>query len=139
MNKRNKGSTVLVTPFIWTITIFIFIFFIVFSVRILEPFTVYQKISETALKYIFVMEEFGCLNKAEQSLLKQELEKKGLNINNISIYATDKPVNYGELIELNIEYKHPFRKSIFNNNMLLPGYKTEFIDICVSKKGVSKR
>ena len=138
MNKSNKGSTVLVTPFIWTITIFIFIFFIVFSVRILEPFTIYQKISETALKYIFVMEDFGCLNKAEQLFLKQELEKKGLDINNINVYATEDVVDYGELVELNIEYKHPFKKTIFNN-ILIPVYETEFIDICVSKKGVSKR
>jgi len=138
MNRKNKGSTVLVTPFIWLITIFIFIFFIVFAVRILEPFTVYQKISETALKYIFIMEEFGGLNKAEQENLKQELELKGLNINNINIYATEKPINYGELVELNIEYKHPFIKTIFNN-MMSPTYKEEFIDICVSKKGVSKR
>ena len=138
MSKINKGSTVLVTPFIWSITIFIFIFFIVFSVRVLEPFTIYQKISETALKYIFVMEEFGCLNKAEQNSLRQELEKKGLDINNISISATENVVNYGELVELNIEYKHPFRKSIFNN-MISPIYKTEYIDICISKKGVSKR
>jgi len=138
MNKKHKGSTVLVTPFIWTITIFIFIFFFVFAVRILEPFTIYQKISETALKYIFVMEEFGCLNKAEQDSLKNELEKKGLNINNINIYATEKVVNYGELVELNIEYKHPFTKTIFNNSVF-PTYKEEIIDICVSKKGVSKR
>ena len=138
MNKRNKGSTVLVTPFIWTITIFIFIFFIVFSVRILEPFTAYQKISETALKYIFVMEEFGCLNKAEQEAIKKELGRKGLDVNNINIYATENVTNYGELVELNIEYKHPFKKTIFNN-MLFPIYKEEFIDICISKKGVSKR
>lgn len=138
MNKRNKGSTIIVTPFIWTSTIFIFIFFIVFSVRVLEPFTIYQKISETALKYIFIMEDFGCLNKAEQTLLKQELEKKGLNINNINIYATENVVDYGELIELDIEYKHPFRKSVFSNT-LTPTYKEEFIDICVSKRSVSKR
>jgi len=138
MSKGNKGSTVLVTPFIWTITIFIFIFFIVFAVRVLEPFTVYQKMSETALKYIFVMEEFGYLNKAEQDSMKLELEKKGLNINNINVYATENPVNYGELVELNIEYKHPFKKTIFNN-MISPSYETDFIDICISKKGVSKR
>jgi len=138
MSKKNKGSTVLVTPFIWAITVFIFIFFLVFAVRILEPFTVYQKISETALKYIFVMEDFGCLNKAEVNSLKSELEKKGLDINNINVYATENPVNYGEPVELNIEYKHPFQKTIFNN-MISPTYNTEFIDICISKKGVSKR
>lgn len=138
MNKLNKGSTVLVTPIIWVITIFIFVFFIVFFVRTLEPFTIYQKISETALKYIFVMEEFGCLNKSEQTAIKNELQAKGLNINNISVYATDKVCDYGEVVELNVEYKHPFKKVIFDKS-LVPKYKDEFIDICVSKRGVSKR
>ena len=63
---RNKGSTVLAVPIVWVITIFIFIFFIIMSVRIIEPFLIYQKMSETALKYIFVMEEYGCINKAEK-------------------------------------------------------------------------
>lgn len=138
MNRLNKGSTILVTPVIWVITIFIFVFFIVFFVRTLEPFTIYQKISETALKYIFVMEEFGCLNKAEQAAIKTELQNKGLNINNISVFATDEVHDYGELVELNIEYKHPFRKIVFDKS-LVPKYKEEFIDICVSKRGVSKR
>lgn len=138
MNRLNKGSTILVTPVIWVITIFIFVFFIVFFVRTLEPFTIYQKISETALKYIFVMEEFGCLNKAEQAAIKNELQNKGLNINNISVFATDEVHDYGELVELNIEYKHPFRKIVFDKS-LVPKYKEEFIDICVSKRGVSKR
>lgn len=138
MNRLNKGSTILVTPVIWVITIFIFVFFIVFFVRTLEPFTIYQKISETALKYIFVMEEFGCLNKAEQAAIKTELQNKGLNINNISVFATDEVHDYGELVELNIEYKHPFRKIVFDKSLVLK-YKEEFIDICVSKRGVSKR
>lgn len=138
MNSRNKGSTVLVTPIIWTVTIFIFVFFIVLSVRMLDPFIVYQKMSETALKYIFVMEEFGCLNKDEQVAIKQELEKKGLDINNINIYATERVKDYGELVELNIEYKYPFKKTVFSKS-LFPVYKEEFIDICISKKGISKR
>lgn len=138
MNRLNKGSTILVTPVIWVITIFIFVFFIVFFVRTLEPFTIYQKISETALKYIFVMEEFGCLNKAEQAAIKTELQNKGLDINNISVFATDEVHDYGELVELNIEYKHPFRKIVFDKSLVLK-YKEEFIDICVSKRGVSKR
>jgi len=138
MIRDNKGSTVIVTPLIWTVTIFIFIFFIVFSVRILEPFMIYQKMAETSLKYIFVMEEFGCLNKSEQDKLKVELEQKGLDINNINVYATENIVDYGELVELKIEYKHPFHKLSFNDT-LIPSYNTELIDICISKKGVSKR
>ena len=138
MIKRNKGSTILATPIIWIITIFIFIFFIVFMVRVLEPFTIYQKISETTLKYIFVMEEFGCLNKKEKENLQKELTQKGLDINNINIYATEVEKEYGEMVELNIEYKYPFRKTVFNNTFN-PQYEENSINICVSKKGVSKR
>lgn len=138
MIKRNKGSTILATPIIWVITIFIFIFFIVFMVRVLEPFTIYQKISETTLKYIFVMEEFGCLNKKEKEALQQELAKKGLDISNINIYATEVEKEYGEMVELNIEYKYPFKKTVFNNTFN-PQYEEDSINICVSKKGVSKR
>lgn len=138
MIRKNKGSTILVTPIIWVITIFIFIFFIVFMVRVLEPFTIYQKISETTLKYIFVMEEFGCLNKKEKETLMEELTQKGLDANNINIYATETTREYGEIVELNIEYKYPFKKTIFNKN-LTPQYDENSINICVSKKGVSKR
>jgi len=138
MNKKNKGSTILVAPIIWTITIFIFAFFIVLSVRMLDPFIIYQKVSETALKYIFIMEEFGCLNKSEQENIKKELEQKGLDINNISIFATETIQDYGEVVELNIEYKYPFRKTVFNKG-IFPVYKEEFFNINISKKGVSKR
>ena len=138
MSRKNKGSTILVTPIIWVITIFIFIFFIAFMVRVLEPFTIYQKMSETTLKYIFVMEEFGCLNKKEKENLKEELAQKGLDTNNINIYATEVEKEYGEMIELNIEYKYPFKRTIFNDT-LNPQYSENSINICVSKKGVSKR
>ncbi len=138
MIRKNRGSTILVTPIIWVITIFIFVFFIVFMVRALEPFTIYQKISETTLKYIFVMEEFGCLNKKEKENLMEELTQKGLDVNNINIYATEATREYGEIVELSIEYKYPFKKTIFNNT-LTPQHEANSINICVSKKGVSKR
>ena len=138
MNNKNKGSTIVVTPIIWTITIFVFTFLIILSVRMLDPFIIYQKMSETALKYIFIMEEFGCLNKSEQENIKKELEQKGLDINNIRILATETIQDYGELVELNIEYKYPFQKTVFNKG-ILPVYKEEIIDINIVKKGVSKR
>lgn len=138
MNKGNKGGTVLVAPFILTATIFVFSFFIVLFVRMLNPFIIYQKMSETALKYIFVMEDFGCLNESEQNAIKQELYQKGLNIDNININATEKVKDYGEIVELDIEYKYPFKKNIFSN-LFFPEYKEETMDICISKKGVSKR
>ena len=53
---NNKGNTLLVVPLVWTMTILIFLFLILMSVRVMEPFLIYQKISESALKYIFIMD-----------------------------------------------------------------------------------
>lgn len=138
MNKGNRGSTILVTPIVWVVTIFIFVFFIVFGIRIIEPFMIYQKMSSTALKYIFVMEEFGYLNDADENSLKNELVAKGLKTENILINATNEQKEYGDVIELNIEYKHPYQIFKFNNS-LVPSRSEDIIEICVSKKGVSKR
>ena len=138
MIKSNKGSTILITPIIWVITIFIFIFFIVFGIRIMEPFMIYQKMSSTALKYIFVMEEFGYLNKSDEKSLKNELVSKGLKNENILITATNQLKDYGEVIELTVIYQHPYKKVSFDNS-LIPRYNQELMEICVSKKGVSKR
>lgn len=138
MIKSNKGSTILITPIIWVITIFIFIFFIVFGIRIMEPFMIYQKVSSTALKYIFVMEEFGYLNKSDEKSLKNELISKGLKNENILITATNQLKDYGEVIELTVIYQHPYKKVSFDNS-LIPRYNEELMEICVSKKGVSKR
>lgn len=138
MIKSNKGSTILVTPIVWVVTIFIFVFFIVFGIRIIEPFMIYQKMSSTALKYIFVMEEFGYLNEAEEKALKSELVAKGLKIENILISATNEIKEYGDVIELNIQYKHPYKIFRFNNS-LIPSSSEDIIEIGVAKKGVSKR
>lgn len=135
---NNKGSTILVTPFIWVITIFIFIFFVVFGIHVMEPFMIYQKISATTLKYLFVMEEFGYLNEDDEKSLKTELMNKGLEVDRILIDATDEIRDYGELVELNVTYEHPYKKSSFENS-LIPKYTEEIIKISVSKKGVSKR
>ena len=134
-----KGSTVLVTPLIWIISIFIFIFFLVTGLRVIEPFVVYQKISETSLKYIFIMEEFGCLARADKENLLKELQQKGIDVSCVSIEANEKVRDYGEVVELNICYRYAFERARFRGRSLMPEYKVEDIVMCVSKKGVSKR
>lgn len=99
---------------------------------------IYQKMSSTALKYIFVMEEFGYLNKSDEKSLKNELVSKGLKNENILITATNQLKDYGEVIELTVIYQHPYKKVSFDNS-LIPRYNEELMEICVSKKGVSKR
>jgi hypothetical protein len=135
---NNKGSTILITPIIWVITIFVFIFFMVFSVKIMEPFMIYQKISATTLKYIFIIEDFGYLNREDKEELVRELTNKGLIAENIIVEATDEAVDYGDVVELSVIYDYPYKKASFETSFI-PKYKEEIIKICVSKKGVSKR
>lgn len=134
-----KGSTLLVTPMIWIISILIFLFFLITSLNIIEPFVVYQKISATSLKYIFIMEEYGCLAAKDKKNLLNELSQKGLDISKVKIYANEKVREYGEVVELNIQYQYAFKQAKFKNRTLKPDYAEENIAMCVSKKGVSKR
>ena len=137
--QSKKGSTVLVTPLIWTISILIFLFFLVTALRTMEPFVVYQKISETSLKYIFIMEEYGYLAAKDKENLLEELQQKGIDIAKVSIDADEKKREYGEVLELNIHYRYSFQHARFRKKALTPEYEKEDIAMCVSKKGVSKR
>ncbi|MBP3284900.1 MAG: hypothetical protein J6M02_05325 [Clostridia bacterium] len=137
--KEERGSTVLVTPLIWTISILIFLFFLVTALRVIEPFVVYQKISETSLKYIFIMEEYGYLAAKDKENLLRELQQKGLDVSKVRINADERRREYGEVIGLEIHYRYSFRHMRFQRSALTPEYETEDIAMCVSKKGVSKR
>lgn len=105
----------------------------------MEPFVVYQKISETSLKYIFIMEEFGYLAKADKKNLLTELKAKGLDISKVRIEADERRRDYGEVLELNIYYQYSFQHPRFRGAALVPEYEQKDITMCVSKKGVSKR
>jgi len=137
--KGEKGSTVLVTPLIWVISILIFLFFLVTSLNVIEPFVIYQKISETSLKYIFIMEEYGCLAAKDKENLLKELSQKGLDISKVKIFANERVREYGQVVELNIQYRYSFKQAKFHNHTLMPEYIEDDIAMCISKKGVSKR
>ena len=137
--KQENGSTLLATPLIWMISILIFLFFLVTSLNIIEPFVIYQKISETSLKYIFIMEEYGCLAAKDKANLLKELSEKGIDTSKVKIVANERVREYGQVIELKIQYQYAFKQAKFRNRTLMPEYVEEDIAMCVSKKGVSKR
>lgn len=137
--KSKRGSTLLATPIIWGISILVFLFFLVTSLSVIEPFVIYQKISETSLKYIFIMEEYGCLAAKDKENLLKELSQKGLDRSKVKIFANEKVREYGQVVELKIQYQYAFKQAQFRNRNLLPEYTEEDIAMCVSKKGVSKR
>ena len=136
--KGEKGSTVLVTPLIWVISILIFLFFLVTSLNVIEPFVIYQKISETSLKYIFIMEEYGYLTDRDRVKLKEELISKGLKGESITIRATSDLQDYGTPISLIINYKHSMNLPSFEESFI-PRISPKEINLKVFKRSFSKR
>ena len=51
-----KGNSMIAVPIVVMIIFFIFTIFSVTFVNILKPFVIYEKLSSTSLKYIFVMD-----------------------------------------------------------------------------------
>jgi hypothetical protein len=104
----------------------------------MEPFVIYEKMSSSSLKYIFVMEEYGYLTDSDRSKLKKELIDKGLNGENITIRATNELQEYGHPISLIINYKHNMNLPSFEESFL-PKITPQEIKLKVFKRSFSKR
>jgi hypothetical protein len=107
-------------------------------VNILKPFIVYEKLSSSSLKYIFVMEEYGYLTIREREKLKSDLEGKGLEKDRINLRATSEEREYGEPISLILSYDCPLTLPSFNNSFI-PTLNKKDIEVKVSKYSFSKR
>lgn len=133
-----KGNSMIAIPIVVMIIFFIFTCFSVIFVNILKPFIVYEKLSSTSLKYIFVMEEYGYLTSKEREKLKNDLEDKGLEKDKINLRATSEKRDYGEPISLILSYECPLTIPSFNNSFI-PTLDIKEIEVKVSKYSFSKR
>lgn len=133
-----KGNSMVAVPIIVVIIFFIFIVFSVTFVNILKPFVVYEKLSSTSLKYIFIMEEYGYLTAKERAKLKKDLEDKGLEIDRIILRATDEKRDYGEPVSLILSYKCALTLPSFDNSFV-PILTQKDVEVKVSKYSFSKR
>ena len=136
--KSNRGNSIVTMPIIVAIIFFIFITFSVSFVNILKPFIVYEKLSSTSLKYIFVMEEYGYLTDRERTKLTNDLEGKGLEKDKIMVRATSEKKEYGDPISLILTYNCGVKIPTFNNS-IVPTMQTKNIEVKVSKYSFSKR
>ena len=107
-------------------------------IRLMEPFVIYEKMSSSSLKYIFVMEEYGYLTERDRTKLKEELAGKGLNPENITIRATSELKEYGTPISLIINYKHSMNLPSFEESFI-PRMSQKDINLKVFKRSFSKR
>jgi len=137
MIKDEKGSVIITAPIITIAMFFIICITIALAIEIVKPFIVYEKISSIALKYIFVMEEYGYLNDLEKNNLINELERKGIDIKNLSISGDMSKKDYGEEIKLRISYK--YISNLYDiTNFFMVENKKEGIPIIIEKKSFSK-
>lgn len=128
--RKQKGSSIITTPIVIAIGIMLISTLIVMAVKILMPYIWYEKLSSSAIKYIFVMEEFGYLTKKEANSLKEELVKQGFEEEKLYLDYTKSRVNYGDPIYLKVSYDY---------NLNLPLSKETTIPMVVERNSVSKR
>lgn len=133
-----KGNSMIAIPIVVMIIFFIFTVFSITFVNILKPFVVYEKLSSTSLKYIFIMEEYGYLTNKERDKLKKDLENKGLEKEKINLRATGEKQDYGEPLSLILSYECPLTIPTFNNSFI-PILDTKNIEVKVTKYSFSKR
>ncbi|MBE5813206.1 MAG: hypothetical protein E7314_06105 [Clostridiales bacterium] len=133
-----RGNSMIAVPIVVMIIFFIFTVFSITFVNILKPFVIYEKLSSTSLKYIFVMEEYGYLTSKEREKLKKDLEGKGLERDKINLRATSEKQDYGEPLSLILTYDCPLTIPSFNNSFI-PTLVTKDIEVRVTKYSFSKR
>lgn len=136
--KSKRGGTMVAMPVVLIVVFFIFISIAVMFIRLMEPFIIYEKMSSSSLKYIFVMEEYGYLTSSDRNKLKNELVNKGLNEKNITIRATGDLQEYGTPISLIINYKHSMNLPSFEDS-IIPKMVSKDIELKVFKRSFSKR
>ena len=136
--KSKKGGTMVAMPIVLIVVFFIFISIAVMCIRLMEPFVIYEKMSSSSLKYLFIMEEYGYLTEKDRAKLKSELASKGLNAENITIRATSDLKEYGEPISLIINYKHSMNLPSFEESFI-PRMSEKDVNLKVFKRSFSKR
>jgi hypothetical protein len=139
MKKQNnkKGSSVLIAPIILTISLVMLILIGTYTINFIQPFIWYEKLNNVGLKYMFIIEKYGYLTFEEENNLIMELENKGFKKENITLDVPKEIKKYGELIELNLNYKMIVKIPVVSN--IIGGTIDKNININVCKSSYSKR
>ncbi len=111
-----------------TFVMFVFLMYSTsYFISILKVFVNYQSLENIISKYIFVLQNYGELTKEEELDLYKDLEKRGFNLEKVTINLP-KNMKYGELSEFYIKYTINLNKYFINLKK-----EEEQFDICVRK------
>lgn len=135
LNKKSKGYINVMLAFIISLIFFFMIF--VYTIEYTQPIVKYITLNQKVRKYILIMEKDGGLSPSNLNSLKTELVKSGFNESDLTINATMTPVDFGQEITLEVEYK--FKKIEKTINGLLVVSNEKIMPMKVKKSSTSKR
>ena len=101
MNKN--GSSAISTTLSTMFCIFLLAIFAVSIMQMLMPFLAYQKMQTVVVKYMYVIEKYGYLTKAEYNNLISDVVSCGIEEKTISIEYPSSPQVYGTLLKLKVQ------------------------------------
>ena len=133
-----KGNSVITLPLLIAFSTIGIGVLSVFLITLIKPYILYEKMLSTSLRYMFVLEEYGYLNDNDEKLLIKELENQGFKRENIIINATKEKKEYGESVQLIIEYRYNMNLPFFNENSLIINKQDKGLIMRVVKYGVCK-
>lgn len=133
-----KGNSVITLPLLIAFSTIIIGVLGFFIISLIKPYIMYEKLLSTSLRYMFVLEEYGYLNNNDEKMIIKDLINQGFKKENITINATKDKKEYGEAVELIIEYKYEYTLPFFKKNTLLVHNQNKNILMKVVKCGACK-
>ena len=133
MNKN--GSSAISTTLSTMFCIFLLAIFAVSIMQMLMPFLAYQKMQTVVVKYMYVIEKYGYLTKAEYNNLISDVVSCGIDEKTISIEYPSSPQVYGTLLKLKVQGDYTSNLVIWSDSI---SHKLTKTNLCVTKYSYSK-
>lgn len=132
-----KGNASITMPIVLLVSMIIIIYIGFYLLQVIQIFMTYEKINTVALKYLFIVEQFGYITNNEKEELINDLCERGLKRESINLNLPEVKKEFGELVEFTITYSDsldlPRLIEKYNENSNIP------IKIVVRKSTLSKK
>ena len=132
---NKNGSSAISTTLSTMFCIFLLAIFAVSIMQMLMPFLAYQKMQTVVVKYMYVIEKYGYLTKAEYNNLISDVVSCGIEEKTISIEYPSSPQVYGTLLKLKVQGDYTSNLVIWSDSI---SHKLTKTNLCVTKYSYSK-
>lgn len=132
---NKNGSSAISATLSTMFCIFLLAIFAVSIMQMLMPFLAYQKMQTVVVKYMYVIEKYGYLTKAEYNNLISDVVSCGIDEKTISIEYPSFPQVYGTLLKLKVQGDYTSKLVIWSDSI---SHKLTKTNLCVTKYSYSK-